>query len=67
MHILNPEVIALSGGLTDAGDMLLTPLIAVALERTFEENSRGVQIGFSQVAHDAGIIGAARCFMLTQG
>jgi len=67
MHILNPEVIALSGGPTAAGDMLLAPLIATAVERTFDEHSRGVQIGFSQVAHDAGLIGAARCFMLAHG
>jgi len=67
MHILNPEVIALSGGPTAAGEMLLAPLIAEALKRTFEESSRGVEIGFSQVAHDAGLIGAARCFMLTHG
>jgi len=67
MHILNPEVIALSGGPTAAGQMLLAPLIAEALERTFEESSRGVEIGFSRVPHDAGLIGAARCFMLARG
>lgn len=64
MHMLNPEVIAFSGGMTAAGDMLMSPLREEARARTMAANQRGVTICYSEVPDDAGIIGAARCAML---
>lgn len=64
MHILNPEVIAFSGGMTGAGEMLMQPLLEEADWRTMEAPRRGVKICFAELPEDAGIIGAARCFML---
>jgi predicted NBD/HSP70 family sugar kinase len=64
MHILNPEVIAFSGGMTGAGDMLMKPLLEEADWRTMEAPRRDVKICFAELPEDAGVIGAARCFML---
>ncbi len=64
LHCLNPEVVAFSGGVTAAGDMLLEPLRQEVAWRTMEHNRRGVQICFAELPDDAGIIGAARSFML---
>jgi predicted NBD/HSP70 family sugar kinase len=64
LHALNPEVVAFSGGVTAAGPMLLDPLKDEVDRRTIESCRRGVRIGYSSIARDAGLIGAARCFML---
>ncbi len=64
MHILNPEVIAFSGGMTGAGRMLMDPLLEEADWRTMEAPRRDVKICFAELPEDAGIIGAARCLML---
>ena len=64
MHILNPEVVAFSGGVTAAGEMLLAPLRREVEWRTLEASRRGVRICLAALPDDAGIIGAARCFMI---
>ena len=64
MHILNPRVIAFSGGVTAAGDLLMAPLMDEMTKRTLAASRRDVKVCFSELPHDAGIIGAARCFML---
>jgi glucokinase len=65
LHILNPHVVAFSGGVTAAGRMLLDPIRQEVQTRTMEFNRRNVRICYSEVPADAGIIGAARCFMDT--
>lgn len=65
MHILNPRVIAFSGGVTAAGDMLMTPLLDEVQKRTLEASRRDVRVCPAELPNDAGIIGAARCFMLS--
>jgi glucokinase len=68
MHILNPEVVVFTGGVTAAGNMLLRPIRQTARERTMEACRRDVKIRFGQLGEDAGVIGAARSFMtLRQG
>jgi glucokinase len=64
MHILNPHVIAFSGGVTAAGAMLMDPVMDEMRSRTLEASRRDVRVCFAELPHDAGIIGAARCFML---
>jgi len=63
MHILNPEVIAFSGGMTAAGEMLMQPLLEEVNWRTMEAPRRDVKVCFAELPDSAGIIGAARCFM----
>ena len=67
IHILNPEVVVLSGGVTAAGDMLLNPIRQTVEERTIETCRRGVKVCFAALGESAGVIGAARCFLLQQG
>ena len=64
MHILNPQVIAFSGGVTAAGDMLMRPLLDEVEWRTLEASRRNVKVCFAELPRDAGVIGAARCSML---
>lgn len=65
LHILNPEVIVFSGGPTAAGDMLLQPIREEVRSRTLQACYEGVRICFSRLSDDAGVIGAARRFMVT--
>ncbi|MHC5035594.1 MAG: ROK family protein [Planctomycetota bacterium] len=64
MHILNPQVIVMSGGVTAAGDMLMAPLLDEVRKRTLAASQKDVRICFAELPNDAGIIGAARCSML---
>jgi glucokinase len=67
MHLLNPSVVAFSGGVTAAGEMLMRPVRAEVRWRTLEASRRDVKLCFAQLPADAGIIGAARCAMLRAG
>ena len=67
MHILNPEVVVFSGGVTAAGNMLLGPIRQTARERTMEACRRDVKIRFAELGENAGIIGAARSFQTLRG
>jgi glucokinase len=64
MHILNARVFAFSGGVTAAGERLMAPLMDEMTKRTLEASRRNVRVCFAELPNDAGIIGAARCFML---
>ncbi|MGD2175922.1 MAG: ROK family protein [Candidatus Brocadiaceae bacterium] len=64
MHILNPEVVLFSGGVTAAGQMLLDPVLEEVEWRTMDDSRRDVRVAFAELPDTAGIIGAARCFML---
>jgi glucokinase len=64
MHIINPRVIAFSGGVTAAGPMLMGPVMAEVNARTLEASRRDIRVCFAELPNDAGIIGAARCFMI---
>ncbi len=64
MHMLNPQAVVFSGGVTAAGTMLLDPVKEEVARRTLEASRQGVKVAFSAVPTDAGIIGAARRFML---
>jgi glucokinase len=66
LHIVNPEVVALSGGVTAAGEMLMAPLLDEMRQRTMAASQRDVKICFAELPNDAGVIGAARSFMLAR-
>ena len=63
LHILNPAVIVLSGGVTASGDLLMEPLKDEMKRRTMEAPYRDARICFAELGEDAGFIGAARCFI----
>jgi len=63
IHILNPEVVVLAGGMTGSGDLLMNPIKEIVKNRTIEASYKDTQIVFSQLGNDAGIIGAAGCLL----
>ena len=67
LHIINPEVVVLSGGVTAAGNMLLRPIRQTVKERAMEAARQDVKICFAELGEDAGVIGAAHSFTTLQG
>ena len=59
IHIFNPDVIILHGGLVNAGEMLFEPLLAKVNELSFEASLKDLRILPSGLGGDAGIVGAA--------
>jgi glucokinase len=63
MHILNPAMIVLAGGMIGSGELLMNPIREVTTQRAFEASYKDTEIVFSQLGNDAGIIGAAGCLL----
>jgi glucokinase len=59
INLLNAERIVLGGGVMDAGDLILEPIIAEARRRSFQPNFEATQILAATLGHDAVPIGAA--------
>lgn len=60
IHILDPEIIALGGGVIGAGDFLFHPVYENVRKKCFYE--KYASIVPAQLGNDAGIIGAAMLF-----
>ncbi|CAG0938708.1 glucokinase [Candidatus Brocadiaceae bacterium] len=63
MHVLNPEMIVLAGGMIGSGELLMNPIRQITTQRAFEASYKDTKIVFSQLGNDAGIIGAAGCLL----
>ncbi|MBE7445352.1 MAG: ROK family protein [Planctomycetia bacterium] len=63
MHVLNPEMIILAGGMIGSGELLMNPIRRATAQRAFEASYKDTKIVFSQLGNDAGIIGAAGCLL----
>ena len=59
LHILNPEMVVLTGGMMGAGDEFLNEIRRRVRETAFERASGACEIGWSTLGGDAGILGAA--------
>jgi glucokinase len=59
INLLNTERIVLGGGVMDAGDLILEPVIAEARRRSFQSNFESTQIVTATLGPDAVPIGAA--------
>jgi glucokinase len=59
INLLNPEVVAIGGGLINAGDLLFQPLRAAVPEIAFEVQRTQCRIVTAQLGTDAGLVGAA--------
>lgn len=66
VHILNPAVVVLSGGVIAAGELLMNPIQQEARGRLMGAFLDGLRICFAELGEDAGSIGAARSFMTWQ-
>lgn len=58
VHIFNPELILIGGGVSQMGQLLLAPAAEVVKERAFELPARAVRIELARLGTDAGVLGA---------
>lgn len=61
LHILNPELIIIGGGVSKAGDLLFDPIRATVEARAIPSIQEGVRIVPSALGDDVGLLGAAAC------
>ena len=60
INIFGPDYLCIGGGVSAAGDALLTPVRAKTYERVFAKNAKkNTQIILARLGNDAGILGAA--------
>lgn len=59
IHIFNPDIVVLGGGVTNAGDMLFDPVRAVVERHAMALPRAGVRIVRAEMRDDAGLFGAA--------
>lgn len=58
IHIFNPEIIILGGGVTLMGDLLLEPARRVVQKRAMQVPRESVRIVSAQLGNDVGLVGA---------
>lgn len=59
VHLLDPEVIAIGGGVAGAGDLILEPARSAFKKRVMDEALAGVEIVPAALGNDASFLGAA--------
>jgi glucokinase len=67
INLLNPEVIAVGGGLINAGELLFAPLRAGVAEIAFESPASRCRIVQAALGTDAGLVGAVAWAVHTFG
>ena len=67
VHALEPQIVVLSGGMSNAGDMLLKPMKRVVWERAWARALEEFDIRLATLGEDAGFIGAAGCALTRFG
>jgi glucokinase len=63
LNIMNPEVVVICGGVTQAGDHLFVPLRREVARRAFKPAVEACQILPGALAGTAGVIGAAKAWL----
>ncbi|HZS77435.1 MAG TPA: ROK family protein [Ktedonobacteraceae bacterium] len=58
IHIFNPELIVLGGGVTQMGPMLMEPVLRIVQERAMEIPRQSVRIELARLGIHTGLIGA---------
>jgi glucokinase len=58
IHIFNPEIVILGGGLTQMGSLLLQPALQIVQERTMRVACKAVRIESALLGINAGLVGA---------
>lgn len=64
-NLLNPEMIVLSGGVTNLGEYLFGPLREEVKKRALPKAVEGLKIVRAELGDNAGVVGAARTLLLT--
>lgn len=58
IHLFNPDIIILGGGVVQIGSMLMKPALRIVQERSMKMPQQAVRIVQAQLGADVGIIGA---------
>ncbi len=58
IHIFNPEMIILGGGLTQMGALLLEPALRIVQDRTMQVPREAMRIVLAQLGPNVGLVGA---------
>jgi len=59
IHLLSPDIIAIGGGISEAGNLLYNPILESAREHALEDMFNSTKILLAKLRNDAGSIGAA--------
>lgn len=65
IHLLNPDVVVIGGGVAGAGELLFAPLRDEVKHRAFRSAARACRIVQAELPATAGLVGAAGVFKLT--
>ena len=63
VHIFNPEIVIIGGGVSAQEEILLKPLRSKVLAGAMPRFAEGLQVECAVLGNDAGLIGAAKFFM----
>jgi glucokinase len=58
IHIFNPELIILGGGISQIGELLIEPARRIVAERAMQVPRESVQIVMAELGSDTGLVGA---------
>ena len=58
IHIYNPEIIILGGGVMQMGRMLMEPALRIVQERAMKAPRDSTRITLAQLTRNAGLVGA---------
>lgn len=67
IHIFNPEMVLIGGGVSVQKELLIDPLREKVLSRLMPRFAEGLQIEAASLANDAGLIGAAAFWLQKHG
>lgn len=67
IHIFNPELIILGGGVSQIGELLIKPALQVVEARTMQIPREAVRIVMAELGNDAGLVGAGALLYYYQG
>ncbi len=63
IHIFNPQMVLIGGGVSAQEELLIAPLRARVLAGAMPRFAEGLRVESATLANDAGLIGAAKFFM----
>ncbi|MEI6044230.1 MAG: ROK family protein [Chloroflexota bacterium] len=66
LHLFNPEIVVLGGGVTQMGELLLKPLLAEVARRTIPAFRENVPIVLTKLGGDIGLYGAVALVLQNQ-
>ena len=63
MHIFDPEVVLIGGGVSAQEELLIKPVRAKALKTVTPDMAAGLQVKAAELGNNAGMVGAVKYFI----